>query len=174
MNHCFCALSILAVTSLTAEAVAAGAVTSFSKRAELLQGLEQAFEIRDVPAKDAIQLESPFALPAAKQAASGPQDAAPEPPPRLNDAQAVVAVADTLKAVGSTVGLGRAFLMLEDRRSIEEGKTISATIQGQAYEVVLEEVTMSTYTLRLGSASVTRPITSITDPAKIKRSANAE
>ncbi|MDP0501916.1 MAG: hypothetical protein Q7P63_17625 [Verrucomicrobiota bacterium JB022] len=176
MKVCFTSVLALCIMLASAEAAVTGSVTPYSSRSELMGNLEKAFAVHEAPAKGELELSNPFAPPAVPVfQAAAPQAAAAEakpaaPPPRLADSVAVVAVADTLQPNGSTVGLGRAFLLLDNNRRLEEGKTISATIQGQAYEVILAEVTMSSYTLRLGSASVTRPITSITDPQRIKRS----
>ncbi len=94
-----------------------------------------------------------------RPAASEPERAVVDRQPRverLPDAEALELISERFRPSGSMIGAGTAFLNLPDGNRLELGQVFSATVRGQAYDVVVERITSRSYTLRVGEATLTR------------------
>jgi hypothetical protein len=78
----------------------------------------------------------------------------PRVPMKLPDAVALRSISERFNPLGSMVLGNRGILQLGGGRTIEQGESFNATIQGTEYRVEVEAVTPSDYTLRLGEATI--------------------
>ena len=74
----------------------------------------------------------------------------------LPDAQALSIISQQFKPLGSLILGNRGVLQLQDNSTIERGATFKAAIKGHTYEVQIFDVTSRGYTLKLGSAQITK------------------
>ncbi|MFO7724492.1 MAG: hypothetical protein R6V45_03000 [Oceanipulchritudo sp.] len=81
-------------------------------------------------------------------------EAAETEPVVLPDKVALDLISERFRPLGSMVIGERGFLQLASGRTIEEGESFRAAIQGFSYTVHLEAVTSSGYRLRLKTATV--------------------
>ena len=83
-----------------------------------------------------------------------PESVQPRVPMKLPDAVALRSISERFTPMGSMVLGNRGILQLGGGRTIEQGESFNATIQGTEYRVEVEAVTPSDYTLRLGEATI--------------------
>ena len=100
----------------------------------------------------------------------GQEDAAPQPtmadqpeqqpvrvePVDLSDTMALKLIGQQFKPLGSLVLGNRGILQLSNGSTIAQGASFTAQIKGRKYEVTIEEVTRNGYTLRIGSAVLSK------------------
>jgi hypothetical protein len=96
------------------------------------------------------------AAPLGTAPASTGQDVPPPPPERLTDEQALEMIARLFTPSGSMMLGDRAAVLFSDGRRMFRGETFTARIRDDTYPTELIEVTATTYTLRVGTATVTR------------------
>lgn len=131
-----------------------------SKRGNLLDQLTEVISNTEREAGDFSQVNSPFVkISLAEPVVTGSTEVATveAPAPQiLSDAVALQAISQQFRPLGSLVLGERGLLQLANGRTIEQGSRFNAEIQGNLYEVSVEKVTKSGYTLRLGEATVER------------------
>lgn len=138
-----------------------GQVDEPDARTNLLQGMRSTLNNTRIEASDYSTLQTPFAPPKEEEIVEQVQQtAAPVVrQARLGDSTALGIIADQFKPLGSLILGTRAVLQLSSGRTISQGDTFSANIAGYSYDVVIEEITGKGYTLKLGSAEVSKNFT---------------
>ncbi|MGC9449809.1 MAG: hypothetical protein ACP5I4_00060 [Oceanipulchritudo sp.] len=135
-------------------------ITTEDARAGLIEGMRKTISNVEQPRADFSRVPSPFNPPDEEVVAE--PDTIPEEAPirivrsseRLDDMVALRIISHSFKPLGSLVMGDRGVLQLSDNRTIAEGASFNAKIQGQTYKVTLSEVTARSYKLSLGSAEV--------------------
>jgi len=155
-------LSFAVFTLLIANPVVAQYISTRSDREDSIEGITRVLQAKEAEAFDASTVENPFVEqrdePQPVQVAQ-PREEIREAPvqpataPVLPDDVALSAIARSFSPQGSLILGNRGILQLGGGRSLEIGDRFNATIQGRSYEVLIENVTTSGYTLRLGSAT---------------------
>lgn len=139
-----------------------GQVDTPDARADLLQGLKTTLDNTRLEASDYSTLQTPFAPPKEEEIVEEVREvAAPVVRrSRLGDSAALGIISEQFKPLGSLILGTRAVLQLPNGKTIKRGDTFSASIAGYSYDVVIEEITGNGYTLKLGSAEVSKNFTS--------------
>lgn len=154
-------LSLTHILFLGCLAVTQGQVIDpASKRGNLLDQLTEVISNTERETMEFSQVNSPFvrtslAQPVVSESAEG-TTVDTQAPQTLSDAVALQAISQQFRPLGSLVLGERGLLQLANGRTIEQGRSFNAEIRGNLYEVTVEKVTQSGYTLRLGGATVER------------------
>lgn len=148
------ALSVLLSGSLLAQ----GIVRPKPQREAILEAAASILTPDSMGLQEAIgELENPFVTWVDPSLKGKSESAAPAAPAeRLSDAAALDIIGTSFRPSGSMIGAGTAFLNLSAGRRVELGETFATVVRGETYEVRVESITMRGYTLRLGSATMTR------------------
>lgn len=145
--------------------LAAQIITAPESRQQLLDGLQMTLkpEPRDPAIYKAIP--SPFdpvkvkkVQPVEREKVPGPVQtvAADIPPRRLPDDEALRAISESFKPIGTLVRGDRGLLRMSGGAMLSAGTTFRAEINGLSYDVLVKEVTSQGYTLSLGTATLNR------------------
>ncbi len=157
-------IKLLAVTVFISSAMlssASGQVDTPEARVNLLQGLRSTLDNTNREAADYSDLRTPFAPPPVEEVIEDTTEvAAPAVQrSRLRDSEALGIISQQFKPLGSLILGSRAVLQLQSGKTIRRGDTFSASIGGHTYDVVIEDITEKVYTLKLGSAEVSKNFT---------------
>lgn len=130
-------------------------------RVNLLQGLKSTLDNTSREAGDYSALQTPFAPPKEVEVVEEVTEVAAPVVRRskLGDSDALGIISEQFKPLGSLILGSRAVLQLSNGKTIRMGDTFSANIAGYSYDVTIEEITGKGYTLKLGSAEVSKNFT---------------
>ena len=160
MNKQFILLSM--VMCLAMNAGLSQVITPVDSRQSMLAGMQTTLGNVDAPAADYNDVRSPFVVrekEVPEQVAT--KDLGDTPVTTgvgevLPDARALQVISRQFQPFGSLVMGERGVLQLANGRTIAEGETFKAEIQGIVYQVQIGDVTSNGYSLSLGSATVQR------------------
>jgi hypothetical protein len=160
-------LAVSVIISGTLAGSVSGQVVTPDARANLLDGLQNTLANTSQEAADYSELRTPFAPPKEEVVQEVTEEAAPVVRrARLGDSAALGIISDQFKPLGSLILGTRAVLQLSNGKTIKRGDTFSANISGYSYDVMIEEITEKGYTLKLGSAEVSKNFTSISGASR--------
>ena len=162
---------ILFILTMGALCSTAQVILPSDERDSLVGDMNEVLTNTDRESMDVSKTSSPFVEKKAEQILpastdlEAPQLVREELPAELSDPVALRLISQQFKPLGSMVLGNRGLLQLSGGNTIEQGETFNAEIKGRSYEVLIEEVTGSGYTLRLGSAIMRKTfLTTQTNP----------
>jgi hypothetical protein len=157
--------AVLCVLASGVLPLAGQVISKADHRETITSSLETLIDNESGGEMGAIELRTPFVLrtevletsPFEENPIAGPEPGpdAPAPVVRvLPDSQALAAISERFKPVGSLVMGGRGVLQLANGVSLAEGRSFRAEIHGITYSVKITKVTAEGYRLELGKAAV--------------------
>lgn len=134
-------------------------ITPVDARQNMLTGMQATLGNVNVEAGDYSDVRSPFIIRKKEVPAPVTKDLADVPVSTgigevLPDEQALQIISRQFNPLGSLVMGDRGVLQLASGRTIAEGNTFKAEIQGVVYEVKIGDVTSKGYSLSIGTATV--------------------
>lgn len=147
------------VMCLASHAGLSQVITPADSRQSMLSGMQATLQNVDAEEGDYSNIRSPFSVRKKEIPAPVTKDLADVPVSTgigevLPDDQALKAISRQFNPLGSLVMGDRGVLQLASGRTIAEGDTFKAEIQGVVYEVKIGDVTSKGYSLSIGTATV--------------------
>ncbi len=158
MNNSY--IILLLVSLVFVSSVNAQVISKPEARSDLLTSMDQTLSNMQREGNDFKDVKSPFvAVMPEKQPVVVEQveeTVAPVVAARLPDKEALAIISQQFKPLGSLILGNRGVLQLQANKTIEKGAFFNADISGNTYRVEILDVTSRGYTLRLGTAQVTK------------------
>lgn len=151
--------TVIVLVCLTTNGLFSQVISTPAERSDLLEGMNNSLTNVDQEEGDYAEVISPFVpiiveipLPVVEQVVEKPKVVAKQ----LPDEQALNIISEQFAPLGSLILGSRGVLQLPGNRTIEKGASFNAEINGFSYEVQILDVTSKGYTLKLGSAEISK------------------
>ena len=159
MNKAFILLFL--VMCLASHAGLSQVITPVDSRESMLSGMRNTLQNVNAEAADYSKVRSPFVIRKKEEPEVAKKDLSDVPVSTgtgevLPDDRVLQIISRQFQPFGSLVMGDRGVLQLANGRTIAEGETFKAEIQGVVYQVKIGDVTSKGYSLSIGSASVQR------------------